>query len=103
MGSGVRVVDLSPYLRTRDTQRTFRTSGPRAQVPSSAREQQQEHALLAHSVQGVEDLVTLATAFMMTVSGFVGVVSRALLREQTASDYSRTKAMPNKIVGRERR
>jgi len=97
MGSGVRVVDLSPYLRTRDTQRTFRTSGPRAQVPSSAREQQQEHALLAHSVQ------TLATAFMMTVSGFVGVVSRALLREQTASDYSRTKAMPNKIVGRERR
>jgi hypothetical protein len=48
MGSGVRVVDLSPYAQTRDTQRTFRLSGPRAQVPSSACEQQQERALLAH-------------------------------------------------------
>jgi len=36
MGSGVRVVDLSQYPPTRDTQRTFRLSGPRAQVPSSA-------------------------------------------------------------------
>ena len=86
MGSGVRVVALSPYLRTRDTQRTFRLRGPRAQVPSSTREQQQEHALLAHAVQGVGDLVTLATAFMMTVSGFVEVVSRAMLRVQTISE-----------------
>ena len=39
--------------------------------------------LLAHSVQVVGDLVTLATEFMMTVSGFVEVVSRAFLREQT--------------------
>ena len=86
MGSGVRVVDRSLYLPTRDTQRTFRLSSPRAQVPSSAREQQQEHALLAHSVQGVGDLVTLATAFMMTVSGFVEVVSRAMSRVQTISE-----------------
>jgi len=35
--------------------------------------------VLAQSVQGVGDLVTLATAFMMTVSGFVDVVSRAAL------------------------
>ena len=34
MGSGVRVVDLLPYLPTRDTQRTFRLRSPRAQVPS---------------------------------------------------------------------
>jgi hypothetical protein len=86
MGSGVRVVDLSLYLPTRDTQRTFRLSGPRAQVPSSACEQQQERALLAHSVQVVEDLVTLAMEFMMTVSGFVEVVSRPFLREQTISE-----------------
>jgi hypothetical protein len=32
------------------------------------------------------DLLTLATAFMMTVSGFVEVVSRAFLREQTISE-----------------
>jgi hypothetical protein len=31
----------------------------------------------------VGDLVTLATAFMMMVSGFVEVVSRAFLKEQT--------------------
>jgi hypothetical protein len=70
----------------RDTQRTFRLSGPRAQGPSSACEQQQERALLAHFVQVVGDLVTLATAFMMTVSGFVEGVSRAFLREQTISE-----------------
>jgi hypothetical protein len=83
MGSGVRVVDLSLYTPTRDTQRTF---SPHAQVPSSACEQQQARALLAHSVQVVGDLVTLATAFMMTASGFVEVVSRAFLREQTISE-----------------
>jgi hypothetical protein len=33
-GSGVRVVDRSQYPRTRDTQRTFRLSGLRGQVPS---------------------------------------------------------------------
>jgi hypothetical protein len=68
------------------TQRTFRLSGPRAQGPSSACEQQQERALLAHSVHVVGDLVTLAMAFMMTVSGFVEGVSRAFLREQTISE-----------------
>ncbi len=86
MGSGVRVVDLSLYPPSRDTQRTFRPTGRRAQVPSLACEQQQEHALLAHSVQGVGDLVTLATAFMMPVSGFVEVVSRPFLREQMISE-----------------
>lgn len=86
MGSGVRVVDLSLYAQTRDIQRTFRLSGPRAQVPSSACEQQQERALRAHCVQVVGDLVTLGTAFMMTVSGFVEVVSRAFLREQMISE-----------------
>jgi hypothetical protein len=45
MGSGVRVVDLSLYLATRDTQHTFRLSGPRARVHSLAREQQQEGGL----------------------------------------------------------
>ena len=79
-------MDLSLYAQTRDTQRTFRLSGPRAQVPSSACEQQQERALLAHCVQVVGDLVTLGTAFMMTVSGFVEVVSRAFLREQMISE-----------------
>ena len=83
MGSGVRIVDLSQYPPTRDTQRTFRLTCPRGQVPFSTRKQQQQRALLAHSVQVVEDLVTLATAFMMTVSGFVEVVSRAFLKEQT--------------------
>ena len=83
MGSGVRVVDRSLYGQTRDTQRTFRLSGPRAQVPSSACEQQFKNLLLAHSVQAVGGLVTPATAFMMTVSGFVEVVSRAFLKEQT--------------------
>jgi hypothetical protein len=61
----VRVVDLSLYLPTRDTQRTLRLSGPRARVHSLACEQQQEGALLAQPVQGVGDLVTLAAAFMM--------------------------------------
>lgn len=37
-------------------------------------------------MQAVGDLVRLATAFMMTVSGFVEVVSRALLRVQTISE-----------------
>jgi hypothetical protein len=83
MGSGVRVVDLSQYPPTRDTQRTFRLSCPRAQVPFSTCKQQQQRALLAHAAQVVGDLVTLATAFMMTVSGFVEVVSRAFLKEQT--------------------
>ena len=46
MGSGVRVVDRSQCPRTRDTQRTFRLRGLRAQVPSSTCEQQQ--ALLVH-------------------------------------------------------
>ena len=86
MGSGVRVVDLSLYHPTRDTQRTFRLSGPRAQVPSLACAQQQKQALLVHSVQVVGDLVTLATAFLMTVIGFVEVVSRAFLREQIISE-----------------
>jgi hypothetical protein len=76
MGSGVRVVDLSLYPLTRDTQRTFKLSGPRAQ----------ERALLVHYVQAVGDLVTLATVFMMTVSGFVGVVSRVLLSKNTISE-----------------
>jgi hypothetical protein len=83
MGSGVRVVDLLLYLPTRDTQRTFRLRGPRARVHSLACEQQQERALLAQPVQGVGDLATLATAFMMMGSGFVEVVSRVMLREQT--------------------
>lgn len=91
MGSGVRVVDLSQYPPTRDTQRTFRLSCPRAQVPFSTCKQQQR-ALLAHSVQVVGDLVTLATAFMMTVSGFVEVVSRAFLKEQTISELLSKKA-----------
>ena len=85
MGSGVRVVDLSQYPPTRDTQRTFRLRSPRVQVPSSACERQQKQPL-AHSVQVVGDLVTLATAFMMTVSGFVEVVLRAFLKEQTISE-----------------
>ena len=84
MANGVRVVDPSLYLRTRDTQRTFRLSGLRAQVPSSTCEQQ--HALLAHSVQVVEDLVTLATEFTKMVSGFVEVVLRAFLKEPTISE-----------------
>ena len=83
MGSGVRVVDLSQYPPTLDTQRTFRLSRPRVQVRFSACKEQQQRALLAHSVQVVGDRVTLATAFMMTVSGFVEVVSRAFLKEQT--------------------
>ena len=37
-------------------------------------------------MHGVGDLVTLATAFMMTVSGFVEVVSRAMLRDQMVSE-----------------
>lgn len=86
MGSGVRVVDLSQYPPTRDTQHTSGLSCPRAQVPFSTCKQQQQRALLAHSVQVVGDLVTLATAFMMMVSGFVEVVSRASLKEQTISE-----------------
>jgi hypothetical protein len=86
MGSGVRVVDLSQHRPTRDTQRTFRLNCPRAQAPFSTCKQQQQRALLAHSVQVVGDLVTLATAFMMTVSGFVEVVSRAFLKVQTISE-----------------
>lgn len=77
MGSGVRVVDLSRYLPTRDTQRTLRVSGFRAQVPSLACAQQKKRALLVHGVQVVGDLVTRATAFTMMVSGFVEVVSLA--------------------------
>ena len=72
MVSGVRDADLSLYLPIRDTQHTFRLSSPRAQV-------QTEHALPAHAVHAVADLVTLATGFMMTVSGFVGVVSQVML------------------------
>jgi hypothetical protein len=96
MGSGVRGVDLSLYLPIHDTPRTFRLSGPRAQV-------QPEHALLAHAVQCVGDLVTLATAFMMTVNGFVEVVSRAMLREQTISKPFSGEGDAEQIVGRERR
>ena len=84
MGSGVRVVDRSLYLRTRDIQRTFRLSRPRAQAPPSTCEQQQ--ALLVHFVQVVGDLVTLATAFTKMVSGFVQVVLQAFLKEQTVSE-----------------
>lgn len=86
MGSGVRVVDLSLYLPTRDIQRTFKQSGPRAQFLSSTCEQHQERAMLAHSVQVAGDLVILATAFMMTASGFVEVASQAFLREQTIAE-----------------
>jgi hypothetical protein len=77
MGSGVRVVDLSLYHLIRDTQRTFRLSGPCAPVPSLACAQQQKQAQLVHSVRVVGDLGTRATAFTKTVSGFVEVVSRA--------------------------
>ena len=87
MGSGVRVVDLSQYPPIRDTQRTFRIIGSRAQIPSSACKQQQERVLLAHCVLVVGDRVTLATAFMMMVNGFVEVVSRAFLRDQTMSEF----------------
>lgn len=80
MGSGVHVVDLSPFFPTRDTQRTLRLSSHRAQVPSTACEQQQERALLVRSVQVVEDLAILATAFMVTVSGFVEGVSRVFFK-----------------------
>jgi hypothetical protein len=41
---------------------------------------------MSHAVQAVGDVVTLATAFMMTVSGFVEAASRAMLREQTISE-----------------
>ena len=101
MGSGVRVVDLSQYPPTRDTQRTFRLSCPRAQVPFSTCKQQQQRALLAHSVQVVGDRVTLATAFMMTVSGFVEVVSRAFLKEQTIFELPSKKrdALPTACTG----
>jgi hypothetical protein len=88
MGSGVRVVDLSLYFPTRDTQRRFRLRCPRARVHSLACEQQQERALLAQPVQGVGDLVTLATAFMMMGNGFVEVVSRVMLSEQTIYELS---------------
>lgn len=86
MGSGVRVVDLSLYAPTRDTQRIFKLTGQLVHRRLSTRKQQWERALLAHSVQVVEDLVTLETEFMMTANGFVEVVLRALLREQTISD-----------------
>jgi len=92
MGSGVRVVDLSQFPPTGDTQRTFRLNCPRVQVPFSTCKQQQQRALVAHSVQVVGDLVTLATAFMMTVSGFVEVVSRAFLKEQTIFELLSKKA-----------
>jgi hypothetical protein len=82
-GSGVRVVELSPYRPTRDIQRISRLHSPHAQIPSAMHEQQRGHAPLCLAVQSVGDLVTLATAFMMTVSGFVEGVSRAILREQT--------------------
>jgi hypothetical protein len=91
MGSGVPVVDRSRYLPTRDTQHTFRLSSPCTQIPCSARAQQ-EPALLAHAVQGVGDVATPATAFMMTVSGFVEAASQAMLREQTMSERSRRTA-----------
>lgn len=74
MGSGVPVADLSLYHLIRDTQRTFRLSGPRAPVPSLACAQQQKQAQLVHSVQVAVDLGTRATAFTKTVSGFVEVV-----------------------------
>ncbi len=92
MGSGVRVVDRSRYLRTRDIQRTFRLSNLRAQVTSSTYEQQQ--AILAHSVQVVEDLVTLATEFTKMVSGFVEVALRGFLKEPTISESCSELARP---------
>ena len=100
MGSGVRVVDLSQFPPTLDTQRIFRLSCPRAQVPFSTCKQQQQRALLAHSVQVVGDLVTLATAFMMMVSGFVEVVSRASLKEQTISELLLKKVTPSNRLQR---
>ena len=78
MDTGVRVVDLSLYLPTRDTRPTFRPSSSRAQIPLAACDQRPYHVLLAHAAQGVGGLVTLATAYMMTVSGFVEAVSRAM-------------------------
>jgi hypothetical protein len=51
----------------------------------------------------VEDVVTLATAFMMTVSGFVEVALRAMLREQTISEVFSKEGDAEQIVGRERR
>ena len=91
MGNGVRVVDRSLYHRTRDTQRTFRLSRLRAQVPSTC---QQQQALLVHSVQVVGGLVTPGTEFTKMVSGFVEVVLRAFLKEPTISEsYMRTRAV----------
>ena len=69
-----------------DTQRTFRLSGPRAQVPSFACAQQQKQPRLVHSVPVAGDQVTRSTAFTKMVSGFVEVVARAFLREQTISE-----------------
>jgi len=87
MGSGVRVVDRSLYLPTRDTQRIFKLTNARAQGPSATHEQRQE---LAHAVQVVEDLVILATVFMKTESGFVEGVSRAFLRTDDSLEVSNT-------------
>lgn len=95
MGSGVRGVDPSLYLPIRDTRRTFRHSSPRAQI-------QREYALQAHAVYGVGGLGTLATVFMMTVSGFVAAVSQAMLIWPTIPEFL-VEDDAEQIVGCERR